>query len=131
MDLIDMTTERRYDMMRKRHEFLHEIARRYTSLETFANERDEWFAIRGIELTLHKNCISLYISLGYDEYETYYIISGNSGQLTASEVVGWQDPCCFNDLINIFTRESVDEEEILTSIHDYSQPVSQNDTGND
>ena len=26
---------------------------------------------------------------------------------------------------------SVDEKEILTSIHDYSYPVSQNDTGND
>ncbi len=131
MDLVDMTTEERYDMMRKRHVFFHEIARQYTSLETFANERDEWFAIRGIELTLHKNCISLYISLGYDEYETYFIIYRKDGKLDASEIVGWQDVCCCNDLINIFTGESVGEEEILTSIHDYSHPVSQNDTGND
>jgi len=41
----------------------------------------------------------------------------NDGQLTVSEVVSWQDPYCFNDDINIFTEESVDEEEILTSIH--------------
>lgn len=70
MDLVDMTTDVRYDMMRKRHAFLNEIAKQYSSLETFARERDEWFAIRGIELTLHHKCISLYISLGYDEYET-------------------------------------------------------------
>lgn len=120
MDLVDMTTEERYDMMRKRHAFLHETARQYTSLETFANDRDEWFAIRGIELTLYQKCITLYMSLGYDEYETYYIISGDNGQLAVSEVVGWQDPCCFNDLINIFTGESVDDDDILTSIHDYS-----------
>ena len=131
MNLVDMTTEERYDMMRKRHVFFHEIARQYASLETFANERDEWFAIRGIELTLHKNCISLYISLGYDEYETYFIIYRKDGKLDASEIVGWQDVCCCNDLINIFTGESVGEKEILTSIHDYSHPVSQNDTGND
>jgi len=31
----------------------------------------------------------------------------------------------------IFTKESVDEEEILTSIHNHSHPVSRNDTGND
>lgn len=120
MDLVDMTTEERYDMMRKRHAFLNETARQYTSLETFANDRDEWFAIRGIELTLYQKCITLYMSLGYDEYETYYIISGDNGQLAVSEVVGWQDPCCFNDLINIFTGESVDDDDILTSIHDYS-----------
>lgn len=131
MDLVDMTTEGRYDMIRKRHAFLHEIARQYTSLETFANERDEWFAVRGIELTIYQKCVSLYMSLGYDEYETYYIISGNNGQLAASEVVGWQDICCCNDLINIFTGESVDDDNILTSIHDYFHPVSQNDTGND
>ena len=120
MDLVDMTTEDRYDMMRKRHAFLHETVGQYTSLETFANERDEWFAIRGIELTLYQKCITLYMSLGYDEYETYYIISGDNGQLAVSEVVGWQDPCCFNDLINIFTGESVDNDDILTSIHGYS-----------
>lgn len=130
MDLVDMTTDLRYDMMRKRHAFLNEIAKQYSSLETFARERDEWFAIRGIELTFHHKCISLYISLGYDEYETYYIIPGKDEKLNASEVIGWQDPYCFNDVINIFTGESVDEEKILTSIHDYSRSVSQNDTDN-
>lgn len=128
MDLTDMTFEERYAMMRKRHAFLHEIAKQYSSLASFAKERDEWFAIRGIELTLYQKCVTLYMSLSYDEYETYYIISGDNGQLAASEVVGWQDPCCFNDLINIFTGESVDDDDILTSIYNHSHSVSKNDT---
>ena len=131
MDLTDMTFAERFDMMRKRHAFLHEIATQYSSLEAFATERDEWFAVRGIELTLCEKFISLYIPLGFNEYETYHIITVKDGSLDVSEVIWWQDPYCFNDVINIFTRESVDEKEILPSIHDYSHPVSQNDTGND
>lgn len=131
MDLTDMTFAERFDMMRKRHAFLHEIATQYSSLEAFATERDEWFAVRGIELTLCEKFISLYILLGFNEYETYHIITVKDRSLDVSEVIWWQDPYCFNDVINIFTRESVDEKEILTSIHDYSHPVSQNDTGND
>ena len=117
MDLTDMTFEERYAMMRKRHSFLNLMVKSYTSLEEFAKEKDEWFAMLGVELTLGTNSISLYMQLDYDEYETYYIIPGNDGKLTVSEVVSWQDPYCFNDDINIFTEESVDEEEILTSIH--------------
>ena len=131
MDLTDMTFAERFDMMRKRHAFLHEIATQYSSLEAFATERDEWFAVRGIELTLCEKFISLYIPLGFNEYETYHIITVKDRSLDVSEVIWWQDPYCFNDVINIFTRESVDEKEILTSIHDHSYPVSQNDTGND
>lgn len=131
MDLTDMTFAERFDMMRKRHAFLHEIATQYSSLEAFATERDEWFAVRGIDLTLLDKFISLYIPLGFNEYETYHIITVKDGSLDVSEVIWWQDPYCFNDVINIFTRESVDEKEILTSIQDYSHPVSQNDTGND
>lgn len=121
MDLTDMTFEERYAMMRKRHAFLHEIATQYSSLEAFASERDEWFAVRGIELTLCEKFISLYIPLGFNEYETYHVINGNDGLLDISEVIWWQDPYCFNDVINIFTRESVGEEEILTSIHNYEE----------
>ena len=117
MNLIDMSREERYAMMRKRHSFLNLMVKSYTSLEEFAKEKDEWFAILGIELTLGTNAISLYMQLDYDEHETYYIIPDDDGQLTVSEVVSWQDPYCFNDDINIFTEESVDEEEILTSIH--------------
>lgn len=130
MDLTDMTFEERYAMMRKRHAFLHEIATQYSTLEAFASERDEWFAVRGIELTLSEKYISLYIPLGFNEYETYHVIIGKDWLLDVSEVIWWQNLYCFKNLINIFTRESVDKKEILTSIHDYSHPVSQNDTGN-
>lgn len=121
MDLTDMTLAERFDMMRKCHAFLREIASQYTSLEAFVCERDEWFAVRGIELTLCEKFISLYIPLGFNEYETYHVINGNDGLLDISEVIWWQDPYCFNDVINIFTREFVDEEEILTSIHNYEE----------
>lgn len=121
MDLTDMTFAERFDMMRKRHAFLHEIASQYSSLEAFASERDEWFAVRGIELILCEKFISLYIQLGFNEYETYHVINGNDGLLDISEVIWWRDPYCFNSVINIFTNESVGEEEILTSIHDYEE----------
>ena len=64
-----MTFAERFDMMRKRHAFLHEIATQYSSLEAFANERDEWFAVRGIALRLMDDCISL---CNYIEYNDYY-----------------------------------------------------------
>ncbi len=120
MDLIDMTFEERYAMMRKRHAFLHEIAIQYSSLETFVRERDEWFAVLGIELTLREKFISLYIPLGFNDYETYHVIIGKDGLLDVSEVIWWQDPYCFNSVINIFTEKCVDEGEILTSIDNYS-----------
>ena len=41
--------------------------------------------------------------------------------LTISEVIWWEHPYCFNDVMNIFTEESVEEEDILTSIHNYGE----------
>lgn len=117
MDLIDMTREERYVMMRKRHAFLCDMVKSYTSLEEFAKEKDEWFAMLGVELTLGAHAVSLYMQLDYGEYETYYIIPGKDGRLTVSEVISWQDPYCYNDDINIFTEESVAVDDILTSIH--------------
>lgn len=55
MNLIDMTLEERYAMMRKRHAFLSETVKGYTSLEEYAHDKDEWFAIRGINLTLKED----------------------------------------------------------------------------
>lgn len=121
MDLTNMTREERYAMMRKRHAILCAMVRPYTSLEEFAKEKDEWFAMLGVELRLGSNVISLYMSLDYDDYETYYVIPGKDGRLTISEVISWQDPYCYNDDINIFTEESVEEDEIATSIHNYGE----------
>lgn len=119
-----MAIEKRYEMMRKRHACFNDIAKSYSSLEDFAKDKDEWFALIGIELISGEKYISLYIPFGYEEYETYHVIFGTDGHLTVSEVIWWQDPYCFNDIINIFTEESVDEEDILTSIHNYPNPVS-------
>lgn len=51
MDLINMPLKERYAMMRKRHAFLSETVKGYTSLEDYARDKDEWFAIIGISLT--------------------------------------------------------------------------------
>lgn len=52
MNLIDMTNKERYAMMRKRHAFLSETVKGYTSLDDYARDKDEWFAVRGIALRL-------------------------------------------------------------------------------
>ena len=116
-----MTNKERFALMRKRHKFLYEMAKQYTSLEDFAKDKDDWFALVGDELSLHHNLISIDMWLDDGEYETYYIIPDGNGHLTVSEVISWQDDCCANSTINIFTLEGVDDEEILSSIHDYSQ----------
>lgn len=126
-----MSYEERYKMMRKRHAFLCNIVKPYSSLEKLARDKDEWFAMLGIDTYLYEKYISLYIQLDYTEYEEYYVIPGKDGHLTISEVIMWQDECCANTYLNIFDLSYPDEEDILTSIHDYSYPVSQNDTGND
>ena len=121
MNLIDMTNKERFTLMRKRHKFLHDMAKEYTSLEEFAKDKDEWFALVGDELKLHKTLISIDMWLDYGEYEMYYIIPDGKGHLTVSELVSWQDDCCANSTINIFTLEGADDEEILSSIHYYSE----------
>ena len=120
MDLVCMSNKERFAWMRKRHNFLHDMAKSYSSLEEFAKDKDEWFALVGDELTLHHNFISIDMWLDYSDYEMYYIIPDGKGHLTVSELVSWHD-CCANSTINIFTLEGVDDEEILSSIHDYSK----------
>ena len=121
MDLIDITNKERFALMRKRHKFLHDMAKAYTSLEEFAKDKDEWFAILGDNLSLNKDYVTIDMYLDYSEHEMYYIIPDGKGHLTVSEVIMWQDDCCANSTMNIFTLEDVDDEEILTSIHDYSE----------
>lgn len=40
MDLIGMSFEERYAMMRKRHVFLEELVKQYTSLDDLAKDKD-------------------------------------------------------------------------------------------
>lgn len=112
MDLIDMTLEERHEMMRKRHAYLCAFAEPYGSLDEFAGDKDEWLAVSGIELTRNEEYISLYMPLGYDEYETYHIVPGGKGHLAVSHAVWWRHPHCFNQLLDIFSLEEVEEEDI-------------------
>ena len=114
-----MSNRERFALMRKRHRFLHEMVSPYTSLNEFANDKDEWFALVGDELFLHDNFISIDMWLDYGEYETYYIIPDGMGHLTVSEIITWQDDCCANSTMNIFTLEGATKEEIFSSIHNY------------
>lgn len=116
-----MSNNERFALMKERHKLLHEMSKQYTSLEDFAKDKDEWFSLMGDVLTLHKNFISIDMWLDYGEYETYYVIQDGKGHLTVSEIISWQDDCCANSIMNIFTLKGADEEEILTAIHDYSE----------
>lgn len=110
-----MTNEERYAMMRKRHAFLTESVKGYTSIEEHAKDKDEWFAMLSVELNAGEKGISLWFQLGYDDYEEYFIELSVDGHLVVSPIIEWQDFCCSNGYLNIFTEESVDEEDILTS----------------
>ena len=59
-----------------------------------------------------------YMWLDYGEYEMYFVIPGNDGRITVSEVIRWQDNYCANTYLNIFSLQRSDDE-ILTSIHNY------------
>lgn len=54
MDLTWMADEQRYEMIQKRIAFIQETANGYSSLEDYARDKDEWFAVRGIALRLMK-----------------------------------------------------------------------------
>lgn len=112
MNVIDgLTAEERYAMMRKRHAFLTESVKGYTSLEEYAKDKDEWFAILSIELYAGEGGISLRFQLGYYDYETYYIEPSVDGQLVVSPIISWQDFSCANSNLNIFTEKSVNPED--------------------
>jgi len=113
MDLIDMSFEKRLEMMQKRHEFLSEMVNGYTDFDTFISDHDERLAVMGIELHQYDDHLYLYNSLGFNEYEGYHIVRNKSGQLVVSPVIWWQDLYCANNLMNIFTGDSVEEEEIF------------------
>lgn len=53
-----------------------------------------------------------------------FVIPNTDDYLTISEVIRWQDDTCANTYLNIFSLHGADDNEILTSIHNYSNPVS-------
>lgn len=87
MDLINMPLKERYAMMRKRHAFLSETVKGYTSLEDYARDKDEWFAVIGISLTYDVDFVSLAIALDYEEIEEYFVSTTDNGKLALSSEV--------------------------------------------
>ena len=130
MDLVAMSNKERFDWMRKRQWFLNDIVKSYTSLAELVKEKDEWFALRGINLLTKEDdeeYVSIYMWLDYGEYDAYFVIPDKKGHLTISEIVLWQDDCCANTFVNPFNAIEdcyagfgVDDGDILTAIHDYS-----------
>lgn len=112
MDLISMSNRERFAMMRKRHAFLSETVKGYTSLKDYARDKDEWFAILGIELSLRESCISLWIQLDYGEYEQYFVVPTSDGKLAVSHIIWWQNDVCANEVLDIFKEGIADEEDI-------------------
>lgn len=87
MDLINMPLKERYAMMRKRHAFISETVNGYTSLEDYARDKDEWFAVIGISLTYDVDFVSLAIVLDYEEIEEYFVCTTDNGKLALSSEV--------------------------------------------
>lgn len=105
MDLINMSLKERYAMMRKRHAFLSETVKGYTSLENYARDKDEWFAVIGICLTYDVDFVSLAITLDYEEIEEYFVCTSDNGNLALSSEVWIEYKDSPLSIVNIFDEE--------------------------
>lgn len=83
MDLTCMADEQRHEMIQKRVAFIQETLKGYSSLEDFARDKDEWFAILGINLQRCENYLSLTFYLDPFEEEAYYVSLAADGRLIA------------------------------------------------
>jgi len=113
MDLIEMSSEKRLEMMQKRHTFLSEMVKGYTDFNQFVYDHDERLAVMGIELQQYNDYLHLYFSLGFNEFEGYKIVRNENGQLVVSPVIFWHDEFCAIDYLNIFTGVSADAKEFF------------------
>lgn len=109
--------EERHTMMLKRHAFISEILSCFKTLEEYANQKKEWFAILGVRLELRKDCVSLHFELGNGEYEEYYAVVSDEGRLDVSNIIFWQNEVCANELLNIFTGQTYDNEDMILSTY--------------
>lgn len=83
MDLTLMADEQRQEMIHKRVAFIQETANGYSSLEDYARDKDEWFAILGINLKRYDNYLSLTFYLDPFEEEVFFVSPSDDGQLIA------------------------------------------------
>lgn len=99
--------------MHKRHAFLSDIVKEYTNLEDFAREKSEFFEMMGVEVGSGETCVSLYFQLDYNEYEQYFVIPTGDDKLAVSHVIWWQNEVCANEILNIFTGETYDDDDAV------------------
>lgn len=86
MDLTNtMTYEERLAIKQKRIDYISSTVEGYSSLEDYALDRNEWFAIIGMNLRLNEKYISIENWLDGYEYEKYYIIPTADGPLTVKD----------------------------------------------
>lgn len=119
MDLVAMSNKERFEWMRKRHAFLDNMVSSYESIDKFVKDKEHWFALLGMDLGSQNGYAYIDMWLDYGEYEMYFVIRGKGNHLTVSEVIRWQDDTCANTYLNIFSLHGCEENEILTSIHNY------------
>ena len=103
--------EKSLSKMRQRHAGFMEIVKNYTSFDDFLNDWKDLMTLFGTEVTACSKYVGLYIQIDYTDYEDYTVIMGKDGHLTMSPEVGWQNECCANETTNIFTGESVYDED--------------------
>ncbi|WP_435869166.1 hypothetical protein [Bacteroides acidifaciens] len=75
-----MNDEQRHEMIQKRVAFIHETLKGYSSLEEYARDREEWFAILGINLQRHYDYLSLFFYLDPFEEEVYSVSLADDGR---------------------------------------------------
>ncbi len=100
-------------MMRKRYKFISETVKGFTNLEEYARQKNECFSEIGVEPELKEDCVSLYFEFPGNEYEQYFVIPTKDGRLTVSHVIWWQNDLCANELLNIFTGKTYDNEDVI------------------
>lgn len=82
-----MSYEKWLEMKQKRFAFISQTVEGYSSLQDYAHDNDEWFAIIGMNLQLNEKYISIENWLDGYEYETYYIIPTADGRLTVKDKI--------------------------------------------
>lgn len=99
--------------MHKRHSFLSDIVDKYTNLEDFARDKSEFFKMMGVDVGSGEKYVSLYFQLDYNEYEQYFVVPTKDGRLAVSHVIWWQNEVCANEILNIFTGETYDDDDVI------------------
>lgn len=81
MDLTWITDEQRQELIQKRIVFIQETINGYSSLEDYARDKDEWFAILGINLQRRDDYLSLIFYLDPFEEEGYHVSVADDDRL--------------------------------------------------